>query len=411
MSSGANTTRPRASTPEHEVFPVQIGDPEPAEERERAPDDARELALSRRSKARPAAEAGCARPRRRGARVVERTRAPAGTRTSRARARRARPRRRAGAGAGSSPTARATPRRACAASRRAGRASSRGGRSCASRRGAGESLMGRHCSRGSRFLARRAGPSCQVGFSLRLVAAPPEIARTPPLPQRSARRRSVARVRRRAFRAAESQVAWGTRARVRAAAERTIIARRRHMGPLLVQRSFHPERDGTCHVYVLHPPGGVAGGDELSRRCRGPAGRFGPRDDTGGYEALPNARSGRALGQTLTCATGPSLEWLPQETIAFGGLARDEHDDGAPRAPARATSAGRSPASADPASGDDFASGIVSTTHRDLAGRRAAVDRSDARIDGPVAARARVGLGGALGVRDARCHHGVRRRS
>ena len=46
------------------------------------------------------------------------------------------------------------------------------------------------------------------------------------------------------------------------AAKSTIVARR-HDGPYLVQRPFHPEADGTCHVLLIHPPGGLVTGDAL----------------------------------------------------------------------------------------------------------------------------------------------------
>ena len=47
---------------------------------------------------------------------------------------------------------------------------------------------------------------------------------------------------------------------------RTILRDRKHIGPLQIQKPFYPEDDGTCHLYLLHPPGGVVGGDQFEIR-------------------------------------------------------------------------------------------------------------------------------------------------
>ena len=44
---------------------------------------------------------------------------------------------------------------------------------------------------------------------------------------------------------------------------KTFLSKRKHIGPLTVQQPFYPE-EGLCHLYLLHPPGGVVGGDQLS---------------------------------------------------------------------------------------------------------------------------------------------------
>lgn len=106
---------------------------------------------------------------------------------------------------------------------------------------------------------------------------------------------------------------------------RTHLARNRHEGPLVVQKPLYPEGEEICHVVVIHPPGGIAGGDQL--RVGAALGR--------GCEALittPGAakyyRSAgcRALQKVqLELSEGAKLEWLPQETILFDrALARQD---------------------------------------------------------------------------------------
>jgi urease accessory protein len=162
----------------------------------------------------------------------------------------------------------------------------------------------------------------------------------------------------------------------------TVIERRRHRGPLLVQRAFHPEADGTCHVYVLHPPGGVAGGDELSIRADVLEGAAALLTTPAATKLYRTRGAGSKLQQTFHVRSGASLEWLPQETLAFGGsnvvaATSVNLDAGASYIGWEITCLGR------PASGDHFEKGSFrQCTEIRRGGELVLVDRTHVNADG-----------------------------
>jgi urease accessory protein len=100
-------------------------------------------------------------------------------------------------------------------------------------------------------------------------------------------------------------------------AGRTELVRREHQGPLRVQRPFYPEPTGVCHVYILHPPGGVVGGDGLDLGVEVASGASALLTTPAATKLYRSAGEAAVIQQTLRVASGGSLEWLPQETIAF----------------------------------------------------------------------------------------------
>lgn len=100
---------------------------------------------------------------------------------------------------------------------------------------------------------------------------------------------------------------------------RTAIARQSHLGPLRIQRPFYPEPNGTCHVYVLHPPGGVVGGDQLDVTLEGAAGSRALITTPGATKLYRSLGPQAQIRQRFALKGNACLEWFPQETIAFEG--------------------------------------------------------------------------------------------
>ena len=101
---------------------------------------------------------------------------------------------------------------------------------------------------------------------------------------------------------------------------RTRLVRRWHSGPLRVQKPFYPSVSSgpaPCQVLILHPPGGVVGGDRLSMNVALEADSRVLITTPGATKFYRSAGCEAVQRSRLRVATGATLEWTPQETILF----------------------------------------------------------------------------------------------
>lgn len=98
---------------------------------------------------------------------------------------------------------------------------------------------------------------------------------------------------------------------------KTILAKKKHLGPLMVQKPFYPESHSCCHVYLIHPPGGIVGGDTLNLTAE-------LNEHSHALITTPTAtkfyRSNgnqASQSQNILLEKNAILEWLPQETIYY----------------------------------------------------------------------------------------------
>jgi len=99
---------------------------------------------------------------------------------------------------------------------------------------------------------------------------------------------------------------------------RTVISHRKHSGPLLVQKPFYPE-GGVCHSYLIHPPGGIVGGDDVELDVRVTTNAHALITTPAASKFYRSADKKANLTQSLDVSNGAVLEWLPQESILYEG--------------------------------------------------------------------------------------------
>src|SRR5882762_3805332 len=104
---------------------------------------------------------------------------------------------------------------------------------------------------------------------------------------------------------------------------RTVLAKRRHEGPLVAQKALYPEGDAVCHVIVVHPPAGIAGGDELEFSARAGEGAHALLTTPGAGKWYRSSAAWARQRLEFDAREGACIEWLPQETIVYDGALAD----------------------------------------------------------------------------------------
>lgn len=99
---------------------------------------------------------------------------------------------------------------------------------------------------------------------------------------------------------------------------RSILSKCNHSGPFLVQRSFYSRDDlSTPHVYLLHPSGGLVGGDRLVLFTHLEPGSCALLTTPGSSKFYSTNGMYALQEYTFNLQKNSILEWIPQSSIFF----------------------------------------------------------------------------------------------
>jgi urease accessory protein len=103
------------------------------------------------------------------------------------------------------------------------------------------------------------------------------------------------------------------------------LAHFRHDGPLRILQSLHPEGDAVCHNVLVHPPGGLVGGDTLDISVTAATGSHGLITTPGATRFYKSAGETALQRTRLRLDSGARAEWLPMEALCYSGCIAENH--------------------------------------------------------------------------------------
>lgn len=121
-------------------------------------------------------------------------------------------------------------------------------------------------------------------------------------------------------------MAWHARLSLDYAVENArCVARFEHDGPLRILQALYPEGDGVCHNVLVHPPGGLVGGDTLEISITARPGAHGLVTTPGASRFYRSDGASAVQRTRIRLDESARLEWLPLEAICYSGCIAENH--------------------------------------------------------------------------------------